>query len=294
MTEEKENNKAKEPEKKAIKKEEAPENKEEEQETDSQEDLGEDVKNIKEEPAEDIKKREGPGFDVETWSPKTEIGRKVKSGEIKDIDELLDKGITIMEPEIVDILLPNLETDLLMIGQSKGKFGGGQRRVFKQTQKKTQEGNKPKFATFAVVGNRDGYVGVGYGKSKETVPAREKAIRKAKLNVIKIMRSCGSWECGCNEPHSIPFAVEGKSGSVKIKLMPAPKGKGLIVEKECQKILGLAGINDIWSKSLGQTGTKTNLVKACMAALKQFCAMKVDARIIEENCIISGRKPNKE
>ena len=81
--------------------------------------------------------------------------------------------------EIVDILLPNLETDLLLIGQSKGKFGGGQRRVFRQTQKKTREGNKPKFSTIAIAGNKDGYVGIGYGKSKETVPAREKAFRSA-------------------------------------------------------------------------------------------------------------------
>ena len=103
---------------------------------------------------------------LERWVPKTEIGKKVKSGEITDIDQILDKGLRILEPEIVDILLPDLEKDLLLVGQSKGKFGGVQRRVFKQTQKKTREGNKPKFATFAVVGNKKGYVGTGFGKRK--------------------------------------------------------------------------------------------------------------------------------
>ena len=213
-------------------------------------------------------------IEVHEWHPKTEVGRMVKSGEIKSVGEILDMGKKIMEPEIADILVPNLESDLLMIGQSKGKFGGGQRRVFKQTQKKTQEGNKPKFATYAVVGNRNGIVGLGYGKAKETVPAREKAFRNARLNIIKIRRGCGSWQCGCKTPHSIPFNVEGKCGSVEVKLMPAPKGKGLCVEKECQKILGLAGIKDVWSKTRGQTGSKINLIVACYEALKQLMTMK--------------------
>jgi len=214
-------------------------------------------------------------FDKEGWKPKTSLGKKVKNEEITDIDQILDKEGKILEHEIVDVLLPNLSTDLLMIGQSKGKFGGGSRRVFKQTQKKTQEGNKPKFATFAIVGNEDGYIGIGYGKSKETVPAREKSIRNAKLNLIKIRRGCGSWQCGCNDPHTIPFAVEGKCGSVVIKLIPAPRGTGLCVEEECKKVLKLAGIKDIWSKTLGQTKTKINLVNACFEALKRLMEVKI-------------------
>lgn len=214
-------------------------------------------------------------LDKEGWKPKTSLGKKVKNGEIVSIDQILDKRDRILEYEVVDVLLPNLSTDLLLVGQSKGKFGGGAKRVFKQTQKKTQEGNKPKFATFAIVGNEDGYIGIGYGKSKETVPAREKAIRNAKLNIIKMRRGCGSWQCGCNEPHTIPFAVEGKCGSVIIKMMPAPRGTGLCIEEECQKILKLAGIKDVWSKTLGQTKTKVNLVNACFNALKKLMEMKI-------------------
>jgi len=228
-------------------------------------------------------------FDKEGWNPKTGIGKKVKSGEFNDIDQIIDIGSRIKEPEIVEALIPNLETDLLLIGQSKGKFGGGQRRVFKQTQKKTQEGNKPKFATIAVVGNSNGYVGIGYGKSKETVPAREKAIRNAKLNIMKIRRCCGSWQCGCKESHSIPFKVEGKCGSTEIKLIPAPKGTGLRVEKECKKILSLAGIKDAWSKTHGQTKTKINLIYACIEALKQLTNTKIKPQHVNDLGIVEGK-----
>ncbi|MBN2458025.1 30S ribosomal protein S5 [Candidatus Woesearchaeota archaeon] len=209
------------------------------------------------------------------WAPKTEIGRKVKSGEINDIDIVLDKGLKILEPEIVEALLPEMESDLLLIGQSKGKFGGGQRRVFRQTQKKTQEGNKPKFATFAVVGDSNGHVGLGYGKAKETVPAREKALCKAKLNIMKIRRGCGSWQCSCGTPHTIPFKVIGKCGSVTVTLMPAPKGTGLCVESEVAKILKLAGVKDIWSKTRGKARTKINHIFATISALQKLSSTKI-------------------
>src|SRR3989344_1746367 len=222
------------------------------------------------------------------WKPKTLIGKQVVSGEITDLNKLLSEGKRLLEAEIVDILLPNMQTDLLLIGQAKGKFGGGQRRVFKTTQKKTKEGNKPKFAAFGVVGNEDGIVGIGYGKSKETVPAREKAFRMAKLNIMKIKRGCGSWACNCGEPHSIPFKVIGKCGSSVIKIMPAPKGIGLKIKKECAKILKLAGIKDVWSKTYGMTKTKINLVKACDAALKKLTETKIQINHIEQLGIISG------
>ena len=181
-----------------------------------------------------------------------------------------------------------MATDLLMVGQSKGKFGGGQKRIFKQTQKKTQEGNKPKFATFAIVGNEDGYIGIGYGKSKETVPAREKAIRHAKLNVIKIRRGCGDWGCGCGDQHTVPFKVTGKVGSVELTLIPAPKGTGLKIEKECQKMLKLAGIKDIWSRTEGQTRSKLNVLFACFEALQKLVKVKLQQKTAERLKIAEG------
>ncbi|MBI4449130.1 30S ribosomal protein S5 [Candidatus Woesearchaeota archaeon] len=228
-------------------------------------------------PAEEeiIAKNEKPGIDLSAWTPRTTIGKAVKDGTVTSLDSVLDHNIPILEEQIVDALLPNIESDLILVGQSKGKFGGGQRRIFKQTQRKTSEGNKPSFATLAIIGNRNGYVGVGYGKSRETVPAREKSVRAAKLRVFKVSRGCGSWECGCREPHSVPFAVTGKSGSTTLTLMPAPKGKGLVVDSECAKILRLAGIKDVWSKSFGQVRTKINLIEACVDALKTLMKTKL-------------------
>ncbi len=212
---------------------------------------------------------------LDSWKPRTELGRRVKNNEI-NIDEILDNGLKILEPEIVDFLLSNLTSETIMVGQSKGKFGGGKRSVWKQTQKKTREGNKPKFATLIAVGNKNGYIGIGYGKSKETVPARLKAVQRAKINLIKIRRGCGSWACGCGEPHSIPLKVEGKCGSVKIQLIPAPKGTSLCVEKEVRRLLDLAGVKDVYSKTFGQTRTKINLINACFEALKNLAKMKTD------------------
>ncbi len=205
---------------------------------------------------------------ISSWVPKTALGKAVKAGKIKNTDDIFGKGVKILEAEIVDSLI-NLDSDLVEIGQSKGKFGGGKRRAWKQIQRKTAEGNVPSFATLAVVGNREGYVGIGYAKAKETLPARDKAVRKAKLNIIKIKRGCGSFDCACDEEHSILAEVEGKEGSARIKLIPAPKGTGLCVEDECKKILQLAGVQDVYSKTFGKTKTKLNLARACFKALQK-------------------------
>jgi small subunit ribosomal protein S5 len=237
------------------------------------------VVEVPENPEEIVQAKPELVVTIEGWTPKTDLGRKVKKGEITSFDDIIAQGYKILEPEIVDTLLPGMESELLLIGQSKGKFGGGQRRVFKQTQKKTKEGNKPKFATVAVIGNKNGIVGVGFGKAKETVPAKEKALRNAKLNLIRIKRGSGSWESRTSEEHSIPFAVEGKCGSIRIKLIPAPKGKGLVAEKEVAKILKLAGITDIWTKTRGQTKNRINMVKAVMDALKKLHSTKVMGKV---------------
>lgn len=217
----------------------------------------------REEQMENARKR-----DLEGWKPKTKLGMLVHEGKIKDIDEVLERGVKILEYQVVDKLL-NLKTDLIAIGQAKGKFGGGKRRAWRQTQKKTAEGNQPTFACMAVVGDAAGHVGIGYGKAKETLPAREKALRQAKINIIKVRRGCGSFDCACSEQHSIPLKLKGKCGSSEMILIPAPRGTGLAIEDECKKILAFAGIKDIYSKTFGQTRTKLNLAKACFEALKK-------------------------
>ena len=202
---------------------------------------------------------------LKSWVPKTSLGKKVKEGKITNIDEVLGKKI--LEQQVVDSLI-KLESDLLLMGQSKGKFGGGKRRSWKQTQRKTMEGNVPSFSCGVIVGDKDGHIGLGFGKAKETLPAREKAMRTSKLNVIKVTRGCGSFDCLCSEKHTVPFIVEGKCGSSVVRLYPAPQGTGLVIGGECKKILKLAGIKDVYSKTFGQTRTTINLAQACMAALK--------------------------
>ncbi len=206
---------------------------------------------------------------LKVWNPKTKLGIAVKTGKIKDLDEILDNNIKILEPEVVDSLT-KIESDLLLSGQAKGKFGGGKRRAWRQSQKKTEEGNIVTFSALVVIGDKNGHVGIGLGKAKETLPAREKALRKAKLNIIKVNRGSGSFEGSSKEPHSIPFKVEGKCGSVSIKLIPAPQGTGLVIGNEGKKILRLAGIKDIYSKSFGQTRTTINYAKAIIFALKKL------------------------
>lgn len=237
------------------------------------------------EDAKEITKK--PKVDLGSWKPKTDLGRKVKNREITNIDEILDKGDKILEYEIVDTLLPDLGIEIAMIGQSKGKFGGGKRTLWRQTQKKTKEGNKPKFSALVIVGNKNGYVGIGRGKAKETMPAKEKALREAKLHIIKIKRGCGSWACNCREPHSIPFQVEGKCGNSKIKIMPAPKGTAQCIEKECKKLIELAGIRDVYSKSKGSS--MINTIYACFDALKKLGKTKTTQAFHEKSGLVEGK-----
>jgi len=204
----------------------------------------------------------------ESWSPKTKLGKDVKAGKIKNIDDILNKNNKILEEGIIDYLLI-VKSDLISIGQAKGKFGGGKRRAWRQTQRKTKEGNVLTFSSMAVVGDENGHVGIGVGKAKETLPARDKAIRKAKLNLIKVQRACAGFDCSCSELHSIPFEITGKSGSVKVTLIPAPQGTGLVVANELKKVLKLAGIKDVYSKTFGNKRTTFNLIKACIEALKK-------------------------
>jgi len=246
-------------------------------------------------PRRDGQRRDGyrrPQAEVEekVWVPKTMVGKAVLAGKYPTMRDLIISGKQIPEAEITEYLIPNLNTELVNVGQAKGKFGGGRRKTSKPTQKKTREGNKMSFSMITLSGNKEGIVGFGFGKSRETVPSREKSLRNAKKNLIMIRRGCGDWGCFCGSAHSIPFAVEGREGSVTVRLMPAPKGTGLVVEGELKKMLELAGIKDVWSKTFGQTKNKINLVKAGFNALKQLQTMKLTPQAIVGRGIKDGDK----
>ncbi|MCA9485318.1 MAG: 30S ribosomal protein S5, partial [Nanoarchaeota archaeon] len=149
-------------------------------------------------------------------------------------------------------------------------------RAWRQTQKKTKEGNVLSFSAMAVAGDRKGHIGVGFGRARETLPSREKAVRNAKLNITKIKLGFESplTESENSQPHTIPFKIEGKCGSVKLTFWPAPRGTGLVTGDECKKILKLAGIKDIYGKAEGNTKTTFNLQKACVSALEKTTEMR--------------------
>ena len=188
----------------------------------------------------------------EPWLPKTQLGELVQSGLIT-IDKIFENNLVVKEKQIIDILLPQLKEDVVTI---------------KMVQQMTASGQRSKFKAVVLIGS-DGYIGVGSTKSREVGPAIRKAIDKAKLSVIPILRGCGSKECGCGHTHSIPFKTKGKCGSVRIQLIPAPAGVGLVCADKVKQLLRLAGIEDIWSKTFGDTRTSENLVKATFDALKQ-------------------------
>ncbi len=188
------------------------------------------------------------------WVPKTKLGKMVASGQINSMEEALATNLPLLEPQIVDTLLPNLKRVILDT---------------KVTVRVTDSGRRRAFQVAVVVGNENGYVGVGIGKASERRIALEKAINDAKLNIIRVRRGCGSWECGCNLSHSIPFQVEGKSGSVRVVLKPAPRGIGLAVADAIKPVLQLAGIKDVWGKGFGNTRTTINFALATIDALKK-------------------------
>ncbi|NAZ25664.1 30S ribosomal protein S5 [Thermofilum sp.] len=188
------------------------------------------------------------------WQPRTLLGKMVLEGKIKSIDEIFAKNIPIKEVEIIDTLLPDLKSEVISVGF---------------VQRQTDSGEVSQYQVTVVVGNENGYVGVGMGKSRQIGVAIEKATRRAKLNIIPVRRGCGSWECLCGKPHSIPYKVEGKAGSVKIELIPAPRGVGIVASDVAKTVLRLAGISDVWSRSYGETRTTHNMAKAVYNALKK-------------------------
>ncbi|MFW5704479.1 MAG: 30S ribosomal protein S5 [Nanoarchaeota archaeon] len=238
------------------------------------------------------RRRPEPSREVEevVWVPKTQLGKDVVAGKYSSIDDVILSGQKILEPEITEKLVPGLETEFVNVGQAKGKFGGGKRKSSKATQKITEEGSKMSFSMVVLSGNRDGVVGLGFGKARETVPSREKAIKKAKTDLIVIRRGCGDWGCFCGTAHSIPFAVEGKSGSVTVRLMPAPKGTGLVAEGELKKMLQLVGIKDVWSRCEGSVKNKMNLMKAAREALKKLQSTRLKPDVMAGRGIKEGSK----
>jgi small subunit ribosomal protein S5 len=200
-----------------------------------------------------------PPFDRDAWIPKTNLGRKVKDGKITSLDDAFKYG-KIMEPQIIDFLIPEIEAKIIDI---------------KKTTRVTRAGRNFSFRISAIVGDKNGHIGVGIGKNLERLNAQEKAVQNAKLNMISVKRGAGSWESNTEDDNSVPFTTVGKCASLRVELIPAPKGIGLAVSDTIKPVMVLAGITNVWSKTRGATDTKLNFVRAAIDALHNLSKIKV-------------------
>jgi len=205
------------------------------------------------------------------WEPRTRLGKKVVDGEIETMQEALNSGLPLKEPEIVDQLVPDLEDEVLDINM---------------VQRMTDSGRRVKFRCVIAVGNRDGLVGYAEGRDDQVGGAIQKAIEIGKLNLIDVSRGCGSWECCCGRPHTVALRTTGKAGSVEVELQPAPRGLGLAGGETVRHVLELAGIEDIWTRSSGNTRTTVNFAKATFNALRNTAEARVPERTFEKREVI--------
>ncbi|MBI2006250.1 MAG: 30S ribosomal protein S5 [Nitrosopumilales archaeon] len=192
--------------------------------------------------------------DDEVWIPKTSLGKKIVAGQITSMEEILANGYRIQEAGIIKKLLPDLKSEVIDVGI---------------IQKMTANGQSTRFKAIVAAGNENGWLGIGHGKAKQMRIAIEKATNAAYLNVSPIKLGCGSWECRCDKPHSVPFKVRGKGGSVTIEIVPAPRGLGLVAGGKIRNLLKLAGLKDAWTKANGSTNTMNSTSKAILDCLRQ-------------------------
>ena len=209
-----------------------------------------------------MSRRNRAAENLEAWVPKTRLGKMIQEGRISSMDEVFLSGLKISEFQIVDALIPDLQEEVIDVNL---------------VQKQTDAGEKSRFKAIVAVGNRDDYIGVGSGKARQVRTAIEKAAASARLNIVPVKRGCGSWECGCGKPHSVPFQVEGKCGGVRVVIVPGPRGLGLVASEVAKVILGLAGVKDLWIRSYGSTRTVPSYAYAIFDGLKKTYSLITQA-----------------
>jgi len=183
--------------------------------------------------------------------PVTKLGRLVKDGKIRSMEEIYLFSLPIKEYQIVDQFLPGLKDEVMKI---------------MPVQKQTRAGQRTRFKAFVAIGDSDGHVGLGVKCAKEVATAIRGAIIAAKLSVIPVRR--GYWGAALQEPHTVPSKVSGKVGSVMCRLIPAPRGTGIVAAPASKRLLQLAGIKDVYTQSKGSTATMGNFLKATFAAVR--------------------------
>jgi small subunit ribosomal protein S2e len=172
-------------------------------------------------------------------------------GKIKSLEEIYLYSLPIKEFEIIDHFLGTaLKDEVLKI---------------MPVQKQTRAGQRTRFKAFVAIGDYNGHVGLGVKCSKEVATAIRGAIIAAKLSVIPVRR--GYWGNKIGKPHTVPCKVTGKCGSVLVRLIPAPKGTGIVSAPVPKKLLQMAGIDDCYTSASGSTGTLGNFAKATYDAI---------------------------
>ncbi|MBE0535882.1 MAG: 30S ribosomal protein S5 [Phycisphaerae bacterium] len=120
-------------------------------------------------------------------------------------------------------------------------------------------GRRFSFAALVVVGDRNGIVGIGYGKANEVPPAVEKAVKDAKKNLHEISLVNGT----------LPHKVMGKCRATSITMVPASPGTGVIAGSSARAVLEYAGVRNVLTKIYGSTSAK-NVVKAVLDGLSKL------------------------
>jgi len=144
--------------------------------------------------------------------------------------------------------------------REKDKSPYMERVVFiNRVSKVVKGGRRFSFTALVVVGDGNGTVGIGYGKSKEVPQAIAKAVEEAKKSFFVVPRVQGT----------VPHPVQGETAAGVVLLRPASPGTGVIAGGPVRAVLECAGVNDVLSKSLGSANT-INIVHATVAALKQL------------------------
>lgn len=195
--------------------------------------------------------RGGNKGEKEEWVPVTKLGRLVKDGKIKSIEEIFRFSLPIKEYQIVDHLLGQAVKDEVM-------------KVM-PVQKQTTAGQRTRFKAYVAVGDSNGHIGLGCKCAKEVATSIRGAIINAKMNMVPIRR--GYWGRMQGIPHTVPCKVTGKCGSVRVRLIPAPRGSGVVASLIPKKLMTLAGVEDVYTSCCGHSRTRGNLAMAVFAAL---------------------------